>query len=178
MLLLRDNRLGCNKQGMSSQEIWYWACHFERTISGEHLRALCRVTFAKPWFREMLKGNQLLNHWALMTTHYVTSSNSSSTVGFTSCFPSSLPNSLGLSLQNTAPLTSVVKEWARHWKAFLLPLNLSARKTWVQSWTVISIADAYFNLTSLCSNVWKRWIHYFPAGGFAMIHSVICVHIR
>lgn len=131
MPLLRGNRLECNKQGLSAQEMWYWACSFERTISGEHLRVLCGLTFAKPWFRGKLKGKQLPNHWVLMPIYGVTSSYSSSIVGFTSCFPSYFPSSLGFSLRNTTSLTHVVKEGARRWKAFLLPPNLKARKTWV-----------------------------------------------
>lgn len=150
---------------MSAQGTWYWACHFGRTVSGEHLRALCRLIFAKPSFRGMLKGKQVLNHWAL-TPNCMISSNSSSTTEFISCLPFSLPNPLGLSLQNTSSLTPVLNKWARHWKAFLLPLNLSARKI---------MADTHCNLAFVCSNVCKRWIHYFPAGAFAVIHSLICV---
>lgn len=155
--------------------MWYRACLSEKTVSGEHLKALCGLTFEKPWFRGTLKRKQLLNHWALLPTHCMTFSNSSSTVRFTSSLPSSLPNSLGLSLQHTSSLTSVIKEWATHWKAFLLPRNLSARKTWVQPWIVISMADTHGNLAFVCSNVCKRWIHYFPAGAFAMIHSFVSV---
>lgn len=137
--------------------------------SGECLRALCGLT--KLWFTGMHKGKHLLNHWVPKTTDCVTSSNSSSALGFISCLPSSLLNSLELSLENTTFLISVVKERARHWNTFLLLSSFQPGKPDSSP----GLWSAWLNWAFVCSNICKRWIPYFPAGAFAVILSFICV---
>jgi len=113
----------------------------------EHPSALQGPAFARPWFRGMLKGKQLLNHWPLMPTSLVPTSHFS-------CKPlvvlfhvilSSLPNSQVLSL-------------------FQLSLALDSGK---QGW--------HCSMSHVYSNVCNRWVHYLPTGSFGMIHFFIYV---
>lgn len=83
-------------------------------VSWEYPRTLQGPAFARPWFKGMLKGKQLLNYWASMPTTLVPTSHFS-------CKPlvilfhvilSSLPNSQVLSLfQLSLALDSGKQSW-------------------------------------------------------------------